>query len=68
MDSQSMIGFVLKVIVLSAGLAIAIKYGGPLLQIPTSTTTALVGVWFPVLLMLAILGWRWQQQKDRSKE
>jgi xanthosine utilization system XapX-like protein len=54
--------------VLSAGLAIAIKYVGPTLPIPASTTAALVGVWFPVLLMTVILGWRWQQQQDRNEE
>jgi len=37
-------GFILKVLHLSAGLSILIKYGGPILSIPATPTNADAGV------------------------
>lgn len=59
-----MTGFVVKVMVLSALLSIAIKYGGPYLPISGNTTNALIAVWLPSVLMAALLGWRWQNKGE----
>jgi len=56
-----MIGVILKVFLVSIGLAIAIKYGAPFLSVPVTATAALVGVLSPPLILGLILGWRWQR-------
>ncbi|WAL60603.1 hypothetical protein [Thermocoleostomius sinensis] len=56
MTSQIM--FVLKVLSLSAGLAVAIRYLAPWLNIPATPMTALVMVLLPLLLVAIGLGWR----------
>lgn len=50
--------FVLKVMVSSLALAIAIKYGGPLLPIAATATNAMIAVWLPSGLMALILLWQ----------
>ncbi|MCL6436629.1 MAG: hypothetical protein K6T90_20960 [Leptolyngbyaceae cyanobacterium HOT.MB2.61] len=63
-----MAGFLLKVIGLSVGCAIAIKYIGPLLSIPASTTNVLIAIWFPSLLMAVIFGWRWWERREKMED
>lgn len=53
-----MAGFVLKVMVLSTVLSIAIKQGGPLLPVAATTPNALIAVWLPSGVLALILGWR----------
>jgi membrane protein YdbS with pleckstrin-like domain len=66
MDSQWI--FVLKLLVISAVIAAAIKYVVPFLQIPATATVALVFVLSPTILMAGALAWRrWQFDKQQDK-
>ena len=51
-------GFILKVLLISAGLSLLLKYGGPLLSIPATTRNALIAVVVPPALVAIALGWR----------
>jgi hypothetical protein len=53
-----LVSTLLRVVLLSALISIAIKFGAPLLAIPVNTTTATIGVFLPVLLVAIALGWR----------
>ena len=44
-------GFILKVLLISAGLSVLIKYGGPNLSIPATPTNTLIAVFLPTLIM-----------------
>lgn len=61
-----MTGFMLKVFILSALLSIAIKYGGPFLPVTETTTTVLIAICSPSILMAILFGWRWQQQQGEK--
>ncbi len=61
-----LVSTLLRVIVLSTLISIAIKFGAPQLAIPANTATATIGVFGPVLLIAIILGWR-QLQVSRSR-
>ncbi|PSO54778.1 MAG: hypothetical protein BRC34_06215 [Cyanobacteria bacterium QH_1_48_107] len=52
------LGFILEVLIFSAGLSILIKYGGPSLSIPPSFLNALIAISLPPLMLLCILLWR----------
>lgn len=54
--------FIVKVLIISAGLSTLIKYGGPMLFISATATNVLIAVFLPALLMLFTLGWRARQQ------
>jgi len=56
-----MVGLLLKVSIFSLALSYVIKYGGPLLALPTASSVALAGVLTPVLVMAMMLGLRWYQ-------
>ena len=57
--------FLLKVLILSAGLSFSIKSGGPNLSIPSTATNALIAVLTPTIVVAILLGWRiWQQVQD----
>ncbi len=58
MDNQTL-GFVLKILLLSTALSLSIKYGGQYLPLTPTTTTALIIVLAPSLLIGLILGWRY---------
>ncbi len=58
MDTQTL-GFVLKILLLSTVLSLLIKYGGQYLPLTPTTTTALIIVLAPSLLIGLILGWRY---------
>ena len=58
MDTQTL-GFVLKILLLSTALSLLIKYGGQYLPLAPTTTTALIIVLAPSLLIGLILGWRY---------
>jgi len=63
----SKVNFVLKIVVLSAVLAAAIKYLGPYLAIPATSAIALTLVLLPTLLMAVALAWRaWQSQSQQQ--
>lgn len=59
-------GFILKVLLISAGLSILIKYGGPILSIPATPTNALTLVFVPTLIMAIALLWRSLQTHQLS--
>ena len=59
------IGFLIKVLILSAGLSFLIKYGGPYLSIPSTATNALIAVLTPSIVAAIFLGWGlWQQVEN----
>ncbi|NEQ30386.1 MAG: hypothetical protein F6K04_05215 [Leptolyngbya sp. SIO4C5] len=59
------LGFILKVLVASAGLAALIKYVAPALNIPANAFSSLILVLLPTLVMVGLLGWRlWQQPSE----
>jgi hypothetical protein len=53
-----MTGFILKVVVASALISVAIKYGGPYLPVQGTPTTALIAVLSPSILMAILLSMR----------
>lgn len=54
------LSFVLKVVLLSAGLALAIKYWAPQFNIPATSANAIVAVVLPSLVLAGALVWRLQ--------
>ncbi|NET49081.1 MAG: hypothetical protein F6K09_10230 [Merismopedia sp. SIO2A8] len=60
-------GLILKVLLLSTGISIAIKYGVPVLsKIPVTSAIALTTVLLPCLIMMGLLGWRSLQTNDNN--
>lgn len=59
-----MVNFILKILLLSAVISVGIKYGGPYLGLAGTTTTALVAVLSPTILMAILLSWRWQKYTE----
>ncbi|MBD1998630.1 hypothetical protein H6F88_11090 [Oculatella sp. FACHB-28] len=60
MDSNAI--YILKVFIVSGGLAVAIKYVMPLLSISSSTAIVLTLVLLPSVALAIALAWRAQQQ------
>ncbi len=59
------IGFLLKVLILSAGLSLLIKSGGPYLSIASTTINALIAVLAPTIVVAILLGWQlWQKAQN----
>lgn len=56
MDNQ--IGFIFKVLLLSAAVSVLIKYAGPSLSIPLSVTNTLIAVFFPSVAIALLFLWR----------
>ncbi|HBB32642.1 MAG TPA: hypothetical protein DDZ80_26740 [Cyanobacteria bacterium UBA8803] len=56
MDTQ--INFILKVLILSVGISVLIKYGGPSLPIDPTTANALIGILAPTFILAIALLWR----------
>ena len=54
------LGFMAKVLLASALVSAAIKYGGPLLKLPVSSSISLLLVLTPAMLMGLWLTWRAQ--------
>jgi hypothetical protein len=52
------LGIILKIAIASGGLAIAIKYGAPYLDIPANSAVALLSVLLPAGVMTILLGWK----------
>ena len=61
---ENQLGFVLKLLLLSALLSLLIKYVGPNLSIPPTATNALIIVLLPIVIMAIALLWRFQAQKQ----
>ena len=60
MNNQA--GFVLKILFLSTGLSLTIKYGGQLLTLNPTNKLALAIVLLPSLIMGLTLGWQYKKQ------
>lgn len=58
---NSKAGVLIKVLLLSIAISLAIKYLGPMLELPTSSAIALAMVLIPPLMMGGLLLWRSQQ-------
>ncbi len=50
--------FILKVLVISAGLSVLIKYAGPALPVGATSINALILVFMPSLILAIALWWR----------
>lgn len=61
---ENQLGFVLKLLLLSALLSVLIKYAGPSLSVPATATNALIIIFLPVVIMAIALLWRFQAQKQ----
>lgn len=61
---ENQLGFVLKLLLLSALLSLLIKYVAPSLLIPATGTNALIIVLLPTVMMAAALLWRFSAQKE----
>ncbi|NER02437.1 MAG: hypothetical protein F6K17_07245 [Okeania sp. SIO3C4] len=56
--------FILKVLILSAGLSLLIKYAGPYISISSTATNAIIAVLTPPIVVGILLGWRLLQQVE----
>jgi glucose-6-phosphate-specific signal transduction histidine kinase len=57
--------FILKVLLLSTGLSLGIKYLAPSLNIPATSANALIAVFLPTVVMAIVLGWQsWREKGD----
>lgn len=65
MDNK--ITFLLKVLLLSLGLSVLIKFIGPLLSIPASSAIALVAVCLPSVILAMLFSWRARQYPQQSE-
>lgn len=52
------IGLLAKVLLLSLGISLLIKYVGPLTTIPATSGVAITLVLLPCIIMMGLLGWR----------
>ena len=60
MNTQ-IVGFILKILLLSTALSLLIKYGGQYLNLIPTTTTVLVIILMPSLVIGLILGRQYYQ-------
>jgi hypothetical protein len=57
--------FLLKVFILSAGVSVLIKYGGPSLPVAPTAVNALIAVLTPSLILAIALPWRaWKHRQS----
>ncbi|HLO84197.1 MAG TPA: hypothetical protein VK203_04160 [Nostocaceae cyanobacterium] len=61
---ENQLGFLLKLLLLSALLSLLIKYSGAFLTIPATATNATFIVLLPTLVMIAVLLWRLPKQEQ----
>lgn len=60
-------GFILKILIISFAVSVAIKYGGPTLSIPATNVSAVIGVFSPTLvIVIALLGRARLQKKGEA--
>jgi len=55
---KNQVGFVLKVLLLSALVSVGVKYGGRFLPLSATSMNALIIVLLPLPIVSLILGWR----------
>ncbi len=56
MDNQT--NFILKVLILSAGISVFIKYGATSLPVSATSVNALIAILAPSLILAIALSWR----------
>lgn len=61
---ENQMGFILKLLLLSALLSLLIKYAAPSLTIPATASNALIIVLLPPVILAIALLWRFQAQKQ----
>lgn len=61
---ENQLGFVLKLLLLSALISVLIKYVAPYLSISATTTNALIIVLLPIAIVAIALLWRFQAYKQ----
>ena len=61
------LNLVLKILLLSGGLAFIIKYLAPSLNIPATSINALIGVLLPTVILLGLLSWRMWRGEEASQ-
>jgi hypothetical protein len=61
---ENQMGFIVKLLVLSALLSALIKYAAPSLPIPSTDAIALIFVLLPTVIIAIALAWRFQTQKQ----
>ncbi len=65
---NTQVSFILKVVLLSIGLSLMIKYSGIFLTIAPKPIYALVAIFLPFLMVAIALGWRFQKQRQMDKQ
>ncbi|WP_072719456.1 hypothetical protein [Planktothrix tepida] len=65
MDNK--ITFLLKVLLLSLGLSVVIKFVGPLLSIPESSILAAIAVCLPSVILAVLFSWRMRQHSQQPE-
>ncbi len=56
--------FLLKVLILCAGISALIKYAGPSLPVAATSVNALIAIVTPTIILAIALGWRsWKYQQ-----
>jgi hypothetical protein len=61
---ENQLGFVFKLLLLSALLSLLIKYAAPSLAISATATNALIIILLPPVIMAIALLWRFQRQNQ----
>ncbi|MDF5708686.1 MAG: hypothetical protein PUP90_13745 [Nostoc sp. S4] len=61
---ENQLGFVLKLLLLSALVSILIKYVAPSLSVSATATNALIIVLLPIAIVAIALLWRFQAHKQ----
>jgi hypothetical protein len=61
---ENQLGFVLKLLLLSALLSLLIKYVAPSVLIPATAINALIIVLLPTVIVTGALLWRFSEQKE----
>lgn len=66
--NNQVVSFILKILLLSTGLSLLVKYGGQFLPISPTTTNALIIVLTPSLVIGLILGRRYTVETNPNGE
>ncbi|WP_138498184.1 hypothetical protein [Nostoc sp. PA-18-2419] len=61
---ENQLGFVLKLLLLSAFVSVLIKYVAPSLSVSATATNALIIVLLPIAIVALALLWRFQAHKQ----
>jgi len=65
---NTQVNFIVKVLVLSAGISVLLKYGGPLVPVAGTSANALIAVLTPSIVLAIALWWRARQYRQDALE